>query len=234
MVSIYENQQYIHQNESWHIEDSPWKAQKIYKLLNENSICPQTCCEIGCGAGEILVQLSKLMAEETTFMGYDISPQLEILWEERKNQKISFSKKNFMDCDNYYDVLMCIDVVEHIEDYIGFLRKIKDKGNYKIFNFPLEIFAVKALLAYKFIDSKKKYGHLHYFNKEICIEVLKDLDFKIIDYFYASGSMDLASVSSSLSQSSKLLNIPRFILSKISVDLTAKLLGGYSLFILAQ
>jgi hypothetical protein len=233
MANIYENQRYLLANESWHIEDSPWKAKKIHQLLQKNHIHLQTCCEIGCGAGEILVQLAKLMPE-TTFVGYDISPQLEELWQKRENEKISFVRENFLGSNNYYDVLMCIDVVEHIEDYIGFLRKIKNQGDYKVFNFPLEIFAVKALLGHKFIESRKKYGHLHYFNKEICLETLSDLGFQVIDHFYASGSIDLASVSTSLSQSSKLLNIPRSLLSKISVDLTAKLFGGFSLFILAQ
>jgi hypothetical protein len=114
------------------------------------------------------------------------------------------------------------------------LRKIKSKSNYKIFNFPLELFAIKALLGHKFLESREKYGHIHYFNKDICLAVLNELDFKIIDHFYAPISIDLAPVSKSVSQSSKLLNIPRIMLSKVSVDLTAKLFGGYSLFILAQ
>jgi len=48
---------YLENNPTWHIEDSPWKAKQIFKMLNKNSINPKSIAEIGCGAGEILNQL---------------------------------------------------------------------------------------------------------------------------------------------------------------------------------
>lgn len=235
-MSIYEDEKYLSENKTWHVEDSPWKATQILRLINGHNIKlgTGTICEVGCGAGEILVQLSKQLSNDCTFVGYDISPQLQNMRRERENDRIRFISQDFLTSKEFYDILMFIDVIEHIEDYIGFLRKIKDRGHYKIFNFPLEIFAIKALMGHKYLNSRAKYGHIHYFNKDICLSVLKELDFEIIDYFYAPGAIDLSSTSTSISTLSKMAKLPRILLSKFSTDLTAKLLGGYSLFILAK
>lgn len=233
-MSIYKNTDYLQHNETWHVEDSAWKADQIVKLIDRNGIQARHICEVGCGAGEILVQLSKKLPDQVQYTGYDISPQLEPMWRERQCEQITFRNQDILTSDDFYDMLMFIDVIEHIEDYIGFVHKIKEKGHYKIFNFPLEIFAVKALLGHKFLETRKKYGHIHYFNKDICLSLLKELNFNIMDYFYAPGAIDLAETSKSASRSSRALKIPRILLSKISVDFTAKLLGGYSLFVLAE
>jgi len=233
-MSIYESKSYLNRNETWHVEDSAWKARQVLKLINVHNIKVNTICEVGCGAGEILVQLSQKLPHNTCFIGYDISPQLENMWKERENDRIQYIKADFLESQEHYDILMFIDVIEHIEDYIGFLRKVKDRGRYKIFNFALEIFAVKALLSHKYTHSRNKYGHIHYFNKDICLAVLNDLGFEILDYFYAPSAIDLSSISTSISFSSRVLKFPRILLSKISTDLTAKLLGGYSLFLLAK
>lgn len=235
-MSIYEDEKYLSENKTWHVEDSPWKATQILRLINGHNIKlgTGTICEVGCGAGEILVQLSRQLSNDCTFVGYDISPQLQNMRRERENDRIRFISQDFLKSKEFYDILMFIDVIEHIEDYIGFLRKIKDRGHYKIFNFPLEIFALKALMGHKYLDSRAKYGHIHYFNKDICLSVLKELDFEIIDYFYAPGAIDLSSTTTSISTLSKMAKIPRILLSKFSTDLTAKLLGGYSLFVLAK
>ena len=236
IMSIYEDEKYLSENETWHIEDSPWKAAQILKLLNRQDTLPvfDTVCEVGCGAGEILVQLSRQLPDNCTFVGYDISPQLQAMWKERESEKVRFLRQDFLKSTNFYDVLMFIDIIEHIEDYIGFLRHIKDRGRYKIFNFPLEIFAIKALMGHKYLDSRAKYGHIHYFNKDICLSVLEDLDFEILDYFYAPSAIDLSSTSTSITTLSRMAKFPRILLSKFSTDFTAKLLGGYSLFILAK
>ena len=235
-MSIYEDEKYLGENKTWHIEDSPWKATQILKLINDHDIGAAigSVCEVGCGAGEILVQLSRQLPNDCTFAGYDISPQLQDMWRQRENDRIKFIRQDFLESKDFYDVLMFIDIIEHIEDYIGFLRKIKDRGRYKIFNFPLEIFAVKALLGHKYLHSRAKYGHIHYFNKDICLSLLKELDFEIVDYFYAPGAIDLSSTSTSITTLSRMAKFPRILLSKFSTDLTAKSLGGYSLFILAK
>lgn len=235
-VSKYQDGAYLEENATWHVEDSPWKAQQVLRIMRANGMeaDAKSFCEVGCGAGEVLVQLHQQLAEACVFTGYDISPQLEGMWRRRQNERIKFLRADFLDTVECYDVLLLIDVVEHIEDYIGFLRKIRPRARYKVFNFPLEIFAAKALLGHKYLESRAVYGHIHYFNKDIVLSVLGDLGYEIIDFFYAPGAIDLAKTTCSISRLSKMARIPRRLLSKLSVDFAAKLLGGYSLFVLAK
>lgn len=62
---IYTDGTYFEKNPTWHIEDSAWKANQIQKILSQNKIKPKSICEIGCGAGEILKQLSYALPKES-------------------------------------------------------------------------------------------------------------------------------------------------------------------------
>ena len=75
MTEIYENGTYLDSNPSWHEEDSLWKSIKIRKIIERNSLSPRVICEVGCGAGEILNQLSLQFDGNVKFFGYEISPQ---------------------------------------------------------------------------------------------------------------------------------------------------------------
>ena len=74
LEEIYRDGEYQQRNPTWHEEDSPWKARQIGNLLAGNGVSFQSLCEVGCGTGEILVQLSKRFPD-ADFTGYQISPQ---------------------------------------------------------------------------------------------------------------------------------------------------------------
>ena len=83
--SIYSDGTYQEHNQSWHVEDSPWKAQQILRILQKNDINPATVAEVGCGAGEILRQLS-VELPDATFAGYEMSPQAIALSKSRESE----------------------------------------------------------------------------------------------------------------------------------------------------
>ena len=68
----YHDGDYLKQNPTWDAEDSPWKAQKIRKILSANDIEPKTIAEIGCGAGEVLKELWKSYGGNVSCVGYEI------------------------------------------------------------------------------------------------------------------------------------------------------------------
>jgi len=69
----------------------------------------------------------------------------------------------------FFDVVMAIDVLEHVEDYFTFLRKISKKGKYKIFHIPLDMSVSAVLRISPLIDGRKKVGHIHYFSKDTAL-----------------------------------------------------------------
>lgn len=224
----YTDGSYLQNNPTWGVEDSPWKATQIAKILNKNRITPKTIGEIGCGAGEILKQLS-FSYPESDFLGYEISPQAFELSKKRSSEKIRFHLKNLLDEDMFFDALLCIDVFEHVEDYFGFIRQIKSKAEYKIFHIPLDI-SVLSVIRAQMMVAREGVGHLHYFSKETAIATLKDCGYEIIDCFYTTAFNDIPAKK----LRTHLARVPRKLLYSFSQDWGARLLGGSSLLVLAK
>jgi len=68
-IERYTTETYLNQNPTWGVEDSAWKARQVENILKRNKLQPQTFGEIGCGACEILKQLS-VVYPRAEFAGY--------------------------------------------------------------------------------------------------------------------------------------------------------------------
>jgi SAM-dependent methyltransferase len=230
MAQIYHDGTYAKNNPSWHQQDSPWKAMQIRRIIDRNSLDPHSICEIGCGAGEILNQLSQHYVNSVEFFGYEISPQAFELCSRKAKLNLTFRLSDLLsDNTDYFDIVMAIDVFEHVEDYFGFLRKLKGKAEYKIFHIPLDLSVQAVLRSSPILDVRRSVGHIHYFTKETALETLKDTGYEIIDCFFTGGSVELPS-----GWKAKLLTIPRKLAFSVNGDLAVRLLGGYSLLVLAK
>jgi len=64
---MYQNGEYLRKNPTWDVEDSPWKAAQILKMLLEHNIRPCSIGEVGCGAGEILINLQRVVWESVFY-----------------------------------------------------------------------------------------------------------------------------------------------------------------------
>ena len=139
MNKIYteEKGEYLLKNPTWHVEDSPWKAKQILKMLNRHPINPKSIAEVGCGAGEILNQLYLALPTDLTFTGFDISIDAFNFAKERENERLKFRLGDFSETREKFDLLLAMDVFEHVDDYMGFLRSCKRRSKYTIFHIPL-------------------------------------------------------------------------------------------------
>jgi len=230
MKDIYttENSDYKKNNPTWHVEDSPWKAQQILKMVTNNRLNVKSIVEIGCGVGEILNQLHIQLPNSFTFFGYDISKDAYEESKSRMNERLIFHNQDLLEQDIKFDLLLMIDVFEHVDDYLGFIRKTKSKADYFIFHIPLDL-SISALFRNKLIDARKSVGHLHYYSKETALATLDYCNLEILDYFYTNGAISLGGKFRT-----KLLNLIRRISFFINQDMTVRIFGGYSLLVLAK
>ena len=233
MKDIYSNKNsdYLEKTKTWHAEDSPWKAKQVLKILNKHNINPQSVVEVGCGVGEILYSLNeKISDKQISFEGFDIAED-EINIAKKKNVKnVNFHVKDFTSCEKgNYDLLLMMDVFEHVPDYIGFIQKCNAKAKYKIYHIPLEIH-LNSVLRNRMIYSRQEVGHLHYFTKETALATLEDTGQEIIDFFYTPCMVERPNKS----LKTKIANVFRRIMFAISPDITVKLLGGYSLLVITK
>lgn len=227
---IYGDGAYLASNPSWHVEDSPWKARQIERILRQNSIAPSSVAEVGCGAGEILVQLQEAFPN-SDFSGFEVSPQAFALCRQRETAGIHFHLKDLLAEETAcFDVLLAIDVFEHIDDYLGFLKKVKNKARIKVFHIPLDLSLQTLFRVNPILKQRETVGHLHYFFKDTALATLKYCGYEVIDSFYTPAGVE----GSHLSLGGRLLKLPRKFMFNVNADITARVLGGYSLLVLAR
>lgn len=225
------NSEYLKLTDDWHAKDSPWKAKYVFNILKKNNIDPSSIVEVGCGVGEILLNLDSMYGDkEKYYHGYDIAIDAIELAKKKEKDNVTFFLEDFTTVKSTnYHVLLMMDVFEHVADYIGFIETCAAKATYKVYHIPLDIH-VSSILRNKMIDARKKVGHIHYFSKETALATIKDSGQEIIDFFYTDGSFETP--NKTITQ--RIMNMPRRVLFPLMPDLTVKLIGGYSLIVLAK
>lgn len=227
---MYTKGVYLEHNPTWHSEDAPWKARHIRAMLEKHSLAPQTVVEVGAGAGEILVELSKVYPH-TMFTGYDISPQAYEISKHKEAERLHFVQGDFLNQETpQSDLVLAIDVIEHVEDCFGFARRLAKKGEHVIFHIPLDLSAQSVLRSGRLLKNRVDVGHIHYFSKETALALLDDAGYSVIDSVYTATTIDLAA-GSFLARAARL---PRKLLFALTPDFAVRLLGGYSLLVLAK
>jgi ubiquinone/menaquinone biosynthesis C-methylase UbiE len=227
--SIYTNGEYFIKHPTWHSQDSPWKARHILYIMKRNSISPRTICEVGCGVGEILRQLQSSMSPECEFDGFEISPQAHSQCLKKANNKLRFHLGDFFKTKTHFDLILLIDLIEHLEDYYGFLKKIRPRSDYKILHIPLEL-CVHSML--KPITLQIRYdnaGHLHHFTKETALRSLEHCGYKIVDWFYTHTFIDLRKRGLA-----PLIKPVIKAVTRVNEEMASRLFFGNSLMILAR
>lgn len=231
LEEIYTSGEYLEKNPQWRVEESPWKAEQVLRMLTRNHITPRTICEVGCGAGEILRQLQESMDSTCMFWGYDISPQALELSKSRANERLHFKLVDIrQEQGTFFDLILLMDVIEHLEDYFSFLRETRPRSQYKIFHIPLDLSVQTVLRSNALLKVRQSYGHVHYFTKEIALQTLRDVGYEVVDYFYTARAVELPSDEIPR----KLLRLPRKLFFAVHPDLASRILGGFSLLILAK
>lgn len=229
--SMYTNGEYLANNPSWGSEDSEWKAVFINTLLKRNGLVPHSVAEVGCGFGGVLFHLSKLNPAIGQLHGFDISPQAIGQAKQLESDKLTFYLDDFTERPaGNYDLVLVVDVIEHLENYIEFLRKINSAGTAFIFHIPLDLSCRTLLKPHVTLQQRTSVGHLHYFSKDHVEWFLRDAGYKIKDWLYTFPEVDREKPRSIKAAVKKVLRKFSFFLSK---DLSAKIWGGYSMMILA-
>lgn len=221
------NGSYHRNHPTWHVEFSPWKAHNIHRLLERRNLRPNTIGEVGCGAGEVLRQLQMRMDPGCRFWGYDIAPPAIVMAKERQNEHLEFECADFGAVDTpHFDLLMALEVVDHVEDYIGFLRNIRSRAEWKLFSFSLDISVQSILRSSELPRRQNFHSHLHHFTKETALTTLRYTGYEIVEYLHPP--------TFPVSRLAKLAHPMRRLAFAINQDLTSRLFGGYSLMVLAR
>ncbi len=223
-MNIYNEGTYLKRNAGWHREDSPYKAELVAGLLG--SLPVRSVLEAGCGAGEVIRILSERFPD-VQFAGYDVSKDAAAFWTGKESANLKYSCSDLLESEKQADVVLCLDVFEHVEDYMGFLKRLRSHGSYFIFNVPMDMCVMK-LLSGGLRYAREEVGHLHYFNEWSAQATLSDCGYRIETAKLSAAFLKVP--PRNFRQA--LAVVPRILAHfLLGGSLACKLLGGYSLIV---
>lgn len=226
----YVSNDYLNHNPTWDYEDSPWKAKQVLLLMKMHGLKPGKIVEVGCGAGGVLLELRNVFPD-AKFFGFDIAPNAARFWSRHKSERISFVVGDFLELNSqYFDVLLLLDIVEHVPDPFDFLTRLRVHADYYVFHMPLDLCALSVFREQPLLHVRRKVGHIHYFTKSLALSLLEECDYTVIDWFYTGAAFSVPQRT----WRTKIASLPRRIAYSINKDLGVRLLGGETLMALAR
>jgi SAM-dependent methyltransferase len=227
--SRYSDGEYLAANPTWGEEDSVWKAERIHDLwLRAGLPIPETVAEIGCGAGRILAALQSRFPDSVVYSGFDIASEAIGMARKHAGPGLSYYCEDLTRSERKFDALLCIDVFEHVENPFEFLRSIRRLAPLVVFNIPLEMHVAGLLINHQ-LWTRRQYGHLHFYTAAVAFETLKECGYSVVGHDYVSRLVDLPR-----SASEYVFWLPRKVLSLLNRELSARILGGTSLLVVAR
>src|SRR5262249_43578666 len=106
----------------------------------------------------------------------------------------------------------------------------REKGTYKLYHFPLEIFVLSSIREQRGLNSWRTLGHIHRFSLSTALEAVRYTGHEIVDYFLTPGALDKPKKR----LRTQLANVPRRMLNLVNPEFAQRILGGNSALILAR
>lgn len=230
MKDIYNDQTYLRANPTWGAEDAPFKAAVLLGLLRKHSLSPATVAEVGCGSGEVLVQLSGQLPSDVTFTGYEVSADALSLAAPKSRPGLQFERLDVVSAGvgRAFDLVLVLDVLEHVENYFSLLNAIASMGKWTIFHIPLDLSVWSLFQEKMLLESKARVGHIHSFTEAFILDVLRDHGFRVVEKIYTEPSF------LSTTPKQRLVNVVRKGLFAINRRFATKFIGGYSVMVLCE
>lgn len=226
----YLSEDYVTSNPSWDLQDSPWKAAMIEKVFGADGLNSKSICEVGCGAGGILTELSE-KHPSSRFVGYEISPAASRFWTSRKRPNVVFVISEFpKNRDERYDILLVLDVIEHVSNPAAFLNGLRGAAKEYFFHIPLDLSALSVARETPLMTVREKVGHINYYTKTLALELLRESGFDIVGWGYSGAAFN----SPHASWKTRLAALPRAIAYLVNKDVGVRIFGGETLWVHAR
>jgi ubiquinone/menaquinone biosynthesis C-methylase UbiE len=230
VADAYKDGSYAAKNPRFGDDHAKWKAANAFAMIQKSGLKPRSVCEIGCGGGGIMLELKNLLGPETSFTGYEPMPEAFAQANSRTSERLTFVNGTLEEIPaDRHDLALMFDVFEHVEDYIGFLRRAALVARDFLFHIPLDMNAQMVLRETPIKKVRENVGHLHYYSKYSALATLEYAGFEIVNHFYTDGFH--AGTTSAIQ---RLTHLPRVALYKLNPDFAVRLMGGYPLMVHAR
>lgn len=220
----------VHRQHDWYAADAPFKVAGLLELLAEAGWQPGTVLDVGCGNGDVLAGLCAALDARGT--GLDPSPEAVALARRHPGldiRAVSFgpgltreAHTGLTDPPVTADLVLCVDVFEHIEDDVGFLERLTAHGDRFAFRIPLDD-SVWDRLRGRTDAFRETYGHVHAYTRSRALDRLRRAGLVARHVRYhripAGGRVSRA---------------VRGLTERVAPRIGARVIGGWSLLVLAE
>jgi hypothetical protein len=132
----------------------------------------------------VLACLKRKLDVDVACVGYEPSPQAFSIAQAKTTSGLSFCQASVLDKNAHFDAILLIDVIEHLDDYIGYVRRIQSHADYFILHIPLDLSVLSLLRDWPMMKRRRGVGHLHCFTKSTALATLEDLGFEVLNHIY--------------------------------------------------
>lgn len=223
---MYNDGRYSSKNPGWHEDDAPWKARQVLAMLGDRNFRPESIVDIGCGTGGVLEVIADSL-KGARVVGYDPSSQATGMIE--RSDRVELRVGTPKDVHEHYDLLLNLDVFEHVEDYIGFLRSLRPIADWFMFHIPLDVSAQSVARERPLLAARSTVGHLHYFTRGTALASLETAGFEIVcDKLLFPNDLPNRRIKT------RIANVARDLGRRLRPQLSARIFGGSTLLVLAS
>ncbi len=182
--------EYIAKNPKLALDEAELKSKQIQKFLGPIKV--GSLLDVACGAGGITKIMDEQLESKRT-VGLDISETMIKTAKRRdKGGKVTWICQDIFNykTNHKFDLVLGIDIIEHIDNDLGILKKISTLGKKVLIKVPME----DSVLDNKIIrrlgirdpwkESEEKYGHINHYNERGLLKLFHDAGFRIIKQGY--------------------------------------------------
>ena len=224
---MYADGRYRELNPTWHEEDAREKAAAIAEMIRFGGLFPRTVADVGCGTGQVLRELKRLLDEggqtDIIYEGWDVAGGAIAQARAREGGRLSYTAGDFLSSERRVDLVLCVDTFEHVGDDVAFLSGLRERADDFVFRIPLDLSALDVLRPKRILAARRQWGHRHLYSRAVALEVLREAGFQVRSERYHRVGGPYGG-----------LDPLRRTLFRASPHRAVRLLGGYSLLVLAS
>lgn len=176
MVDLYRSGAYRKLNPDWHASDAPHKVRALADLIRYCGLAPRTITEVGCGTGAVLAGLKAEFDGEwpsAAWEGWDIAPDAIRIARESEGERLQFVQGAFEASERESDLILAIDVIEHVPDDVAFLEALRARAPWLLCRIPLDLSVLDLVRPDRLIEARERYGHRHFYTRELALDLLR-------------------------------------------------------------
>jgi len=223
---------YGRDNPGWHAEDAPHKAKILAEVLRGLEPVPELVVDVGCGTGGVLAHLKALLdragLERTRYQGWDVAPEAVERARALAGPRLDFVLGDLAAAELRADLVLCVDVVEHLVDDLAFLVALRSRGQRFLFRLPLDLSALDVVRPHRLLAARRRWGHLHAYSRATALQLLSEAGYRALQVSYDRVPPEVEGLRG------RAVDAVRRGAFRIAPHATVAVLGGWSLVVLAE